>query len=47
MIIRKITAIILVVAMFLMTGCGAGNNSTGRQGGSSGVNRPSSGVPLP
>ncbi|MBO4653757.1 MAG: hypothetical protein J5649_10630 [Lachnospiraceae bacterium] len=38
MIIRKITAIILVVAMFLMTGCGAGNNSSNRQGGSSGVN---------
>ena len=35
---RKITAIILVVAMFLLTGCGSGNNSTGRQGGSGGVN---------
>ena len=35
---RKITAIILVIAMFLLTGCGAGNNSTGRQGGSGGVN---------
>ena len=35
---RKITAIILVVAMFLLMGCGSGNNSTGRQGGSGGVN---------